>query len=519
VNQEDAEAELNSIKVKQQKLQTERGGLIAEIKNIASQAAAYDGAKARIDKLQNEIKALKQGLASAQAKIKTLPTRKDLHEIAIALSDADKLGLATLTCESKEELTEWRGALQWLRDTESMLAKVRKLKSTDQRCPTCTQPLGSDRVKNITSELEEAVIHAENTAVTGLLKEIAPFLKGKLLLDGVTEMSVAINRVAQGLRVFDTAEETQEGLEALEAELQEALKVQAEKPGDPEKMKARVNEITKESTDLDVVSRKVTKVLSLLSALAAIPATKTADLESVLKTTWEQHQRYETKFYEAMEVKQTMDEAETSIRHLKKQRNDLKLKAEEHATIALTIKSYQDELIPYFTALRASKVRSRIGVLENVLPVYVNALATGQYLGAGLKFEVSDDLESVDLMLKPSRFGPWLTALQNSGGQRQRFMLALYAGLYEVSPRKANALFMDEPFSGMEGEGKLRFINHVLPLLQERCPGLESIFVISHDDEVLNAANDSFDSVWTADRDERGSAIHIGQRLAAVAGR
>lgn len=518
-SKEDAEAELNSIKVRQQKLQSERGGLIAEIKNLTAAVSAYETAKERIAVLETEIKATKQALASTTAKIKTLPSIDDLTHIGGLLSEASKLGLTSLEATAKENLLDWRGAISWLRDTQVMLNKVKALKTTDTRCPTCTQPLGADKKKHINTELHQALQGAQNTAVTGLLEELAPYLKDKPLLSGVTDMEVAISRVAQACRVFDMAEDLGSDLNTKEVNLQNAKKALAEKPKDPDKLKARVNEITKESKELDDAGRKATKVMAILAGLAALPKTKTEGLEENLARLQAEHVLVKGRHNDAVKLMQQVNEAEAAVKLYKKQRNDLKAKVEEHATTALTIKTYEDELIPYFTALRASKVRSRIGILESVLPVYVNVLATDQYKDAALKFEISDDLEDVDLMLKPSRFGPWLSALQNSGGQRQRFMIALYAGLYEVSPRRANAIFLDEPFVGMQGDGKLLVINRLLPLLQERCPGLESIFVISHDDEVLNAANDSFDSVWTVDRDERGSSIHIGQRLAAVAGK
>ena len=80
-------------------------------------------------------------------------------------------------------------------------------------------------------------------------------------------------------------------------------------------------------------------------------------------------------------------------------------------------------------------------------------------------------------------------------------------------------MFFDEPFADLESEGKLLFVQRLIPTLMERCPDLESVFVIAHDAEVLQSANDSFDSVWQVERDERGSRIELGKRLSMVDGR
>jgi DNA repair exonuclease SbcCD ATPase subunit len=146
-------------------------------------------------------------------------------------------------------------------------------------------------------------------------------------------------------------------------------------------------------------------------------------------------------------------------------------------------------------------------------------MSASQYAGAEVKLVVSDDLKDVDLTLRVGKNMPWISAVQASGGQRRRFTMAILAALREVSPRKANVMFFDEPFADLEAEGKLLFVNKLIPTLMDRCPDLESLFLIAHDAEVLQAGNDAFDDVWTVERDEQGSRLIMGQKLSMIAGR
>ncbi len=73
-------------------------------------------------------------------------------------------------------------------------------------------------------------------------------------------------------------------------------------------------------------------------------------------------------------------------------------------------------------------------------------------------------------------------------------------------------MMFDEPFLYMQGEGKLLFLNRLLPILQERCTDLETVIIVAHDAEITNSAKDAFDSVWTVSRDEAGSSIKMEDR-------
>ncbi len=517
-NFESASKAMEKAKARLPEAQEQRASLIAQVKRLAEQNSAYETTRAMLERLEEEEKDRLANLASLRVKAKTIPSREGLEKAQALIIEASNLGLGALAVSTKKASGSWQEAAERARDARRTLGKVRKLKASDQACPTCTQPLTDDILERLTADLEASEAKAEAAAIQGFWKAFTPLMEGKALHEDVEDLSSLNHRVQQALNIYRVMETILRGQEESEEELTQLRSLPNEKPPDPEKLKAQVNELSKELPLLEGVIRKVQKLSGLRTAFDALAVSEVPSDEERERLE-AQKESLGIKHQAAIDLQRELDAWEYRVTDTNKRLVALQFKLDEHAAIAELLKDYEDTLIPYFETLRSSKVRSRVSVLENILPAYVSAFATSSYKGAALKFEVSDDLESIDLLLKPSRFGPWVSALQASGGQRQRFMLAIYCGQYEVSPRKANVLWLDEPFTGMESEGKVIFINRVLPMLKERTASLESVFVISHDQEVLSAANDSFDSVWTVERDERGSHIQMGQKLAAVAGR
>jgi DNA repair exonuclease SbcCD ATPase subunit len=218
-----------------------------------------------------------------------------------------------------------------------------------------------------------------------------------------------------------------------------------------------------------------------------------------------------------MAAKERVDQATARLQAIAKQRVSLNGKISDIAHMVKMTDVYDKEVIPYLSTLRSVRVRERVSVLENVLPAYVKEMSTSQYEGSSVKLSVSDDLEDIDLVLRPSKYNNEVSPVQASGGQRRRFTLALLGALREVSPRTTNIMFFDEPLADLQSEGKLLFLNRLLPLMLERCPGLESIMVIAHDREVLDSSNTSFNEVWkVTNHGSSGSKVTTGLNLSKV---
>jgi DNA repair exonuclease SbcCD ATPase subunit len=137
-----------------------------------------------------------------------------------------------------------------------------------------------------------------------------------------------------------------------------------------------------------------------------------------------------------------------------------------------------------------------------------------KYSGAELSLVVDDDMRNIDLELKTEKWKKPVNAAQASGGERRRFTLSILGALREITPRRCNVMFLDEPFSDLESAGKAMFVERLLPMMLERAPGLTSIFVIAHDQEVLQSAANTFDRVWlTKNARKTGSVVDVNARF------
>lgn len=430
---------------------------------------------------------------------------------------------------TERQAEDWRKLVVQAQGYREQAARLTKLeaklsahKHTTQ-CPTCTQELDLESLRSSIKSLEREASVLLKKAQADVTAAVSQALQYQEALSGPT--ADTLRKVKEGIAEWEAFEEACSNYDHQVERLTDAKTFLAKLP-----VPATTEVLQRELEDLEDERRKARleqqRARAVASAVTEVKALERAlgdvdldGLEAAIEKLRLRRDKNQTKFKEAVAIKEQGVQLRASLKALNRQRQDLLAKVAEHADNALKLKAYEIDILPYFNALRSSKVRSCVSVLEGVLPVYVGAMAASQYTGAELKLTVSDDLKDVDLQLRAGRHMPWISAVQASGGQRRRFTLAIIAALREVSPRKANIMFFDEPFADLEGEGKLLFVNRLIPALMDRCSDLESLFLIAHDAEVLQAGNDAFDSVWTVDRDEHGSKLTMGQRLSVVLGR
>jgi DNA repair exonuclease SbcCD ATPase subunit len=514
-----------SNKEKLRKAQADYARIEAAAEQLDAAMQSYERAQGKYDLAKHTHDALVADLKAAQKEAKGVPPVEVLVKVDEVLKRADRFNVKALEPVPKIKVTaSFVEAARALDEADNLLAKVKTLDGLDvgHRCPTCTRTLDEKELKKLTTELSKSSEQAYQVAVKALRTELEAAL-GEVPFPKFKKVDEFDSWMSKNRRLLDTVNVTNNKLQLAAhrlAEATEALKATPE-PKAPGDMSAQLDALVAQVSTHEAVVEAAQEAQSLAAQLAALGEASSSekDLDDRISALRAKKQKLDEKYKSALDLKRDRDQAEATLKALKKQEAENEEKLQQHAKNVLLLKEYDDLLVPYFTTMRASKVTSCIGVLEGILPVYVTAMASDQYRGADVRLIVSDDLEQVDLQLKPSRFGPTVSALQASGGQRQRFMLAILAAIYESSARKANCLWLDEPFGHMESDGKALVTNRLLPMLMDRCSSLESIFVIAHDKEILESANDSFDSVWTVDRDEQGSRITIGQKLALVAGR
>jgi DNA repair exonuclease SbcCD ATPase subunit len=484
--------------------------------------------------------------AERSAKQKLDSAKEDLDDIAgevLHHPSLDLLKLAQETVDSAQTLmgeaasidipddvesvkSDWQDLAKEASANAATAAKLEKLAAKKVHvCPTCDTDIEAKALQTSIKTLRRQAKKDRLLAASGVLDEVSGHLGDwEPEVDDLTlgDLGEALDAAVEAVEARDEADAAVESAAEWYKERAADLKA-LPKPKNPQKLAQAVENAQEELGELDDRITDLSAALDIHKEYEALE--KTLDGVDV-DTLEEKHaevtakaEKTQARYKKAMAIKTRHDHATATIRALSKQIKNVRDKLDEHAQNALKIKHYELTLIPYFNTLRAAKVQSSVSVLEGVLPVYVNAMASSQYAGAEVKLSITDDLKKVELMLRAGKHSPWISAIQASGGQRRRFTLAIIAALREVSPRRANLMFFDEPFADLESEGKLLFINRLVPTLMERCDDLDSLFVIAHDKEILEASNDSFDSVWEAQREVSGSRIVTGQRLALVDGR
>ncbi len=510
----------------------------AQLRSMFHQHTAYDAANQRVQEVLTALTKNQERIAPIAEALQEVPSDDVLEKLQALMQEAETLlgRVANFSDSAKVKIknsVRWQDHAKEADQAVLTIAKLEKLaKSHASTCPTCDSALDEAGLKASVAALQKQAT-ASRALALGALKAALLKLDGELDADWWSLWSfddATVGEVTDKVINHREAHDRLARLEEAQATHQEALtKAQValkalKKPQSPEKLVEQKKTLEAELGGFKAAVKKLTVLVSLHKQYDAARKlidglTTQEEVQAQLAALGAKREKAKTSLSEALKIKSACDQAVSTLKHLKKRLNLVNTAIQEHADTAVRVQHYEETLVPYFTALRASKVRSCVSVLEGVLPVYVSAMSSHQYTGAEVKLSVSDDLKDVDLMLRTGGHAPWISAIQASGGQRRRFTMAIIAALREVSPRKANLMFFDEPFADLESDGKLLFVQRLIPTLMERCPDLDSVFTIAHDAEVLQAANDSFDSVWQVERDERGSRIEIGKRLAMVDGR
>lgn len=518
---EDASEALETAQADQETCAAALSELEAQLRSMFHQKTAYDAAQARDQEAQAALTKNQQRIdvIATQLKDAAAPDDDVMGKLQALMQEAETLLGRDFKLEgvkvkvSKVSWQEHAKAADQAAVTATKLEKLAKAHAAD--CPTCASHLDEETLKTTIASLRE---HAKTSRAAALSTLQAQFLSLSAkwwpyeddatigaVVDNVIDWRDAWDKLARLEEARTTYGETL-------AKAQAALQALS-KPQSPEKLTANKKALEPVLAQHKVAVKNLTALVSLHKQYGAasklVAGLTQDDVKSQLATGTTKREKTKASLNEALKIKSACDQATASLRHLKKRIGLVNDAIQDHVETAVKVQHYQETLVPFFTSLRASKVRACVSVLEGVLPVYVSAMSSNQYTGAEVKLSVSDDLKDVDLMLRTGENTPWVSAVQASGGQRRRFTMAIIAALREVSPRKANLMFFDEPFADLESEGKLLFVQRLIPTLMERCPDLESVFVIAHDQEVILSARDSFDQIWQVFRDEKGSRVEV----------
>lgn len=472
-------------------------------------------ARARMDSLNNALTKAKKAVVEAKARLEELsqegelPTEETLNECEALWKRAKVLGVIPKErAESSRPVVSADEAERALHSAESMLDFLRNLRNAADGncdCPTCGSPLPDidGKLKSMEAEL------------AGHKKDVAAALwdmGASMTMTEVRDARAKREARADATRALTTAKKQRETAKtAIDDEGENLNEVEVEVLREEVTALAQeVDALIEERSATEEAASLKDKMSTLAASLKGVNVDTLEADKAKAKVRWEKAKEVHE---EAMGAKRRIDQSTARLDSIRKQRADLDAQIQKAAHIVQMVDTYEKEVIPYLTALRSARVHERVGVLESILPAYVKEMSSRQYEGARLELDISDDLDEIDLVITPSRFNPNVTPLQASGGQRRRFTVALLGAFREVSPRTSNIMFFDEPLADLQPDGKHRFLNRLLPLMMERCPGLESIFVIAHDREALDASNAQFDDVWKVTANPTGSILTTGNLL------
>ncbi len=465
-------------------------------------------AKERTRKASDEVKSCEEAMACA-------PEIEEVLE-AVALLKASRLKFKIAPPKNNKRPSgtwesHWEKRTHLLR-TQKDILKMISTACEDATCPTCNQSIDVSALESSAEEMETQADKCKKKA------------KRVFLLDfyGVTDSSwTKSDNPTEVLAAYEEAAENISRLPSLKESLKEAQEVYEDleeeflempMPKDSEELeeelrvcKRKAKALREEVTELQEAAKLVEKIADLKDELkgADDPDARLEELEDSVSKAEVSYKKVSKEIADIKAMLEAQEEVKADLAKVNKKISKLGEQA------ALT-KKYQDEILPYFTAMRTGKVRNCFSVLENVLPVYLRAMTSGTYDGCEAKFEIADDLSKVDLKLRSGNGAPLLTPAQSSGGQNRRFGLAVSAAMRETSPRHANFMFFDEPFTSLSGDGKDRFVNSLIPTLMGRNQDLTSVFIVAHDEEVLKSSKSAFRSIWTVETDGLSSTLKIG---------
>ena len=491
--------------------------LSAKVKSLKKAWAAYD------DFVEDQRVASK-AVEKKQAALTALEGQGEKMKLGLCektkalLIEAKGKGLRTLQ-HGKDVSTPWRELVASASAAEAQATKIEKLQAKlggghgTVDCPTCSHAVDIEVLRDTSNDLRKQAKGMWIDASVELTNHLPDGL------DSLKTIDEAIDHLDDTIGYYLQVEEAKSGLNAAKQRLAVIDERSPEKPTETqdssaEKLASLQEKQRGEKTfiaDANEVKNVYTEVTTLERSLQDVDLDGLAPAIEKIRAN---RADWVVEYNDALEEKDRVTSTRATYKALQKQKKELDDKVNEYAQFTLSLKQYEDEIIPYFTAYRAGKVRSCLSVLELVLPVYVSTIAVGQYEGAELRLSTDDAFSKLIVEMKTGTHEPWIQPLQGSGGQRQRLTLASVAALREVSPRTTNVMFWDEPFTNLRPDGKLLVVQRLIPTLRDRCPDLESIFLIAHDPEVLGLSVDTFDEVWAVRRERTGSSVTTGLTLA-----
>jgi DNA repair exonuclease SbcCD ATPase subunit len=438
-------------------------------------------------------------IAKAKEYVKDLPSVEALTRArTLWLKYPDAIEFRGDTSKSIEDYqSEESAALSSLKKVQTLLDKKTHV------CPTCTQDLSHDELKDMLSlyaNNTKTARQGANTAFTLKLLSIIPTWMT------ATEVNEALDKHSDLAALSVNYKTTLAALESAKENL-------ANIPDDI--VVPDMSDLLKQHDDLSAIAEQQRKRQSILDKLSQYDK-DLSDVSELLVQEQEKQHKFQKKYDAAISTKEDVLTTQARYDTLVRQQANIKKEVDKTAKEVLRLKCLDDELIPYFKSVLAGKIQNALDRVTSVLPMYMACVSTGQYIGSEIMLNVTPDYKTVEMMIRTKGNQTFEKPIVASGGQQRRFTSALVGAIVEASVHKTNVLLLDEPFANLRTEGKYALLERLIPTIQERNPNITSVIISAHDKEILQMSPDTFTDVWIVENDGVKSNLTTGRKLSDV---
>lgn len=481
---------------------------VAELKKRAERAEkARSGAEKTVKKFRREYPFVVDGRAHVEALADYL--------IEHGKTIKQRSALDMPTAKKRIEADDPAKHLALFHSAREEHAEVSKLSGV---CPICTRELDDDIKEEILRRLEKRSRVELAKVDTALLSKLGEARDYVIESGGISKIPYLLEKIREYERLCSELDDARRDYEEASATLKESSPSLLDEKELEEKVTTLSEKAEKVSRFLKRLRRAEIAVREYAAVKGmAMNAGGEKQLKKRLKKVSLAVEKAKSEYDLAFSRLQKALDVESKLSAIETQLAKVEKRAEREGEKAVELDGLKKYTLPFLKTLRANKVRECVDVVEDVLPIYVDAMFGKTYKGASASLEISDDMKKVDLILKTRSWKKPVSAIQASPGERAKFSLAILGALREVTPRPTNVMFLDEPFNNMESEAKMLFLERMMPLMLERCPGLASVFVIAHDKEILEGPSGVWDDVWWVENTKReGSRVKTGMKLSQL---
>lgn len=356
---------------------------------------------------------------------------------------------------------------------------LKKLQALDGQanCPLCLQSLDDNKTKHLLHEKveERRAASVSHQDIVKRLKECHERFEELEAYITLSKEKADIQKQLDGVNVKEDSTDALRRVRVKQAALQDTLgdvKVQLQIQKDLEKIPEPKHVPTNEE-----INELKTRVEILTEAKAHDWDTPTVELKAAKVTRKKTQKKLDRLLAERAERDQhktRVSEVSAELLETKRELNKLEETATSHrvaSTMRLALKD-----------LKSLRLHEATRVLTSILPGYVSAM----FPGKNVQVKVDDrKADAFDILFEKG--GKIIPLDSLSGGQGKKIAIAIILAFTQLTSKRVNVLFADEPYSALDRPSR-QLCDELI-----REAGVSSTFLMTHDLDLLAKR---YDQVW-----------------------